>query len=119
MELKPIRTEAEHAEALADIERLWDAPEGSPEADRLEVLAMLVEAYEKAHFPIEAPDPVAFLEYVMDVRGLTRKDLEPYIGQSGRVSEVLNRKRSLGLRMVKRLHDGLKIPYESLLAGVR
>ncbi len=57
MNLKPIRTEAEQAEALADIERLWDAPEGSQEADHLEVLVMLVEAYERAHFPVEAPDP--------------------------------------------------------------
>jgi HTH-type transcriptional regulator/antitoxin HigA len=107
MELKPIRTEAEHAEALADIERLWDAPEGSPEADRLEVLAMLVEAYEKAHFPIEAPDPVAFLEYVMDVRGLTRKDLEPYIGPRGRVADIMNRTRPLSVTMIRRLCAGL------------
>ena len=80
MELKPIRTDAEHADALAEVERLWDAPEGSAEADRLEVLVMLVEAYETACFPIEAPDPIDFLEYVMDSRALTRKDLEPYIG---------------------------------------
>ena len=73
MELKPIRTEAEHVEAMAEIERLWDAQEGSAEADRPEVLAMLVEAYEKAHFPVEAPDPIAYLEYIMDVRELTRR----------------------------------------------
>ena len=115
MELKPIRTEAEHAEALADIERLWDAPEGSPEADRLEVLAMLVEAYEKAHFPIEAPDPVAFLEYVMDVRGLTRKDLEPYIGPRGRVADIMNRTRPLSVGMIRRLCEGLGLTADVLI----
>jgi len=115
MELKPIRTEAEHAEALADIERLWDAPEGSPEADRLEVLAMLVEAYEKAHFPIEAPDPVAFLEYVMDVRGLTRKDLEPYIGPRGRVADIMNKTRPLSVAMIRRLCAGLGLPADVLI----
>lgn len=115
MELKPIRTEAEHNEALADIERLWDAPEGSPEADRLEVLAMLVEAYEKAHFPIEAPDPVAFLEYVMDSRGLTRKDLEPYIGPRGRVADIMNRTRPLSVTMIRRLSSGLGLPADVLI----
>ncbi len=115
MELKPIRTEAEHAEALADIERLWDAPEGSPDADRLEVLAMLVEAYEKAHFPIEAPDPVAFLEYVMDVRGLTRKDLEPYIGPRGRVADIMNKTRPLSVTMIRRLCAGLGLPADVLI----
>ena len=115
MELKPIRTEAEHAEALADIERLWDAPEGSPEADRLEVLAMLVEAYEKAHFPIEAPDPVAFLEYVMESRGLTRKDLEPYIGPRGRVADIMNRTRPLSVTMIRRLSSGLGLPADVLI----
>ena len=115
MELKPIRTEAEHAEALADIERLWDAPEGSPEADRLEVLAMLVEAYEKVRFPIEAPDPVAFIEYVMDSRGLTRKDLEPYIGPRGRVADIMNRTRPLSVTMIRRLSSGLGLPAEVLI----
>lgn len=115
MELKPIRTEAEHNEALADIERLWDAPEGSPEADRLEVLAMLVEAYEKAHFPIEAPDPVAFLEYVMESRGLTRKDLEPYIGPRGRVADIMNRTRPLSVTMIRRLSSGLGLPADVLI----
>ena len=115
MELKPIRTEAEHAEALAEIERLWDAPEGSLEADRLEVLAMLVEAYEKSAFPIQAPDPVDFLGYIMETRGLTRKDLEPHIGPRGRVSDILNRVRPLTLEMIRRLASGLGLPAEVLI----
>jgi len=115
VELKPIRTEAEHAEALAEIERLWDAPEGSAEADRLEVLTLLVEAYETAHFPIEAPDPIEFIEYVMDSRGLTRKDLEPYIGPRGRVADILNRTRPLSVGMIRRLSSGLGLPADILI----
>jgi HTH-type transcriptional regulator / antitoxin HigA len=115
MELKPIRTEAEHRDALAEVERLWDAAEGSPEADRLEVLTMLVEAYEKAHFPIELPDPVSYLEYVMEARGLTRKDLEPYIGPRGRVADILNRTRPLSVSMIRRLCAGLGLPAEVLI----
>jgi len=101
--------------ALAELEALWSAPEDSPEADRLEVLAMLVGAYEQTHFPIDAPDPVAFLEYVMESRGLTRKDLEPYIGPRGRVSDIMNRVRPLSLEMIRRLSAGLGIPAEVLI----
>ncbi len=115
MELKPIRTEAEHAEALTEIERLWDASEGSAEADRLEVLTLLVEAYETAHFPIAAPDPIEFIEYVMDSRGLTRKDLEPYIGPRGRVSDIMNRTRPLSIGMIRRLVAGLGLPADILV----
>lgn len=115
MELKPIRTEAEHAEALAEIERLWIAPEGSPEADRLDVLVLLVEAYEAAHCPIEAPDPIDFLEYIMDARGLTRKQLEPFIGPRGRVADILNRTRPLSISMIRRLVAGLSLPADVLI----
>jgi HTH-type transcriptional regulator/antitoxin HigA len=115
MELKPIRTEAEHRAALAEIERLWDVPEQSPEADRLEVLALLVEAYEKAHYPIEAPDPVAFIEHVMEARGLTRKDLEPFIGPRGRVADILNRTRPLSMGMIRNLASGLDMPADILI----
>jgi len=115
MELKPLHTEADYHAALAEVETLWDAPEGSPEADRLEVLAMLVAAYEQTHFPIDTPDPVAFLEYVMESRGLTRKDLEPYIGPRGRVSDIMNRVRPLSLEMIRRLSAGLGIPAEVLI----
>lgn len=115
MELKPIRTEHEYQEALAEIERLWDAPENTPEADRLEVLVMLVEAYEKATHPIEAPDPISFLEYVMDARGLTRKDLEPYIGPRGRVADIMNRTRPLSMNMIRQLCGGLGLPADVLI----
>lgn len=113
--MKPIRTEAEYQDALAEIERLWDTPEGSADADRLEILAILVETYEKAYFPIETPDPIAFIEYIMDSRGLTRKDLEPYIGPRGRVADILNRTRPLTMMMIRRLSTGLNLPAEVLI----
>ncbi len=115
MELKPIRSEAEHRAALAEIERLWGVPEQSPQADRLEVLTLLVETYEKAHYPITAPDPVAFIEHIMEARGLTRKDLEPYIGPRGRVADILNRTRPLSMGMIRNLATGLDLPADILI----
>lgn len=115
MELKPIRTAAEHVQALAEIQTLWDAQDGSAEADRLGVLAMLVETYEKASYPIEPPDPIDFLEHVMDTRGLTRKDLEKYIGPRGRVADIMNRTRPLSVSMIRRLCAGLGLPADVLI----
>lgn len=116
VELKPIRTKAEYKAALREIEALFDAPDNTPEADRLEVLVMLVEKYEAQHYPIPAPDPIDFLNYAMETRGLTRKDLEPSIGSRGRVDEVLNRARPLTLAMIRRLSEGLKLPVDVLIA---
>lgn len=117
MKLKPIRTKREHQAALKAIESLWDAREGTAESDRLEILVLLVEAYERKHFPIEAPHPIDFLLHVMEVRGLTRKDLEPHIGSRARVAEVLNRVRPLTLEMIRRLSAGLNLPAEVLIRG--
>ena len=116
MELKPIKTKTEYKAALREIEVLFDTPEGTPEADKLEVLVMLVEKYEAQHYPIPAPDPIDFLAYAIEARGLTRKDLEPYIGSRGRVAEVLNRARPLTLAMIRRLSEGLKLPADVLIA---
>jgi HTH-type transcriptional regulator/antitoxin HigA len=115
MELKPIKTETEYRAALAEIERLFDVAEDTAEADRLEVLALLVENYEATHYPMPNPEPIDFLLYIMKNRGLTRKDLEPYIGSRGRVAEVLNRARPLSLTMIRMLSDGLKIPAALLI----
>lgn len=115
MELKPIRTKTEYKAALREIEALMDAAPGSPKADKLEVLAMLVEQYEAKHYPIPAPDPIEFLNYAMEARGLTRKDLEPFIGSRGRVAEVLNRVRPLTLAMIRSLSDGLNLPVDVLI----
>ena len=110
MELKPIRNKNEHRAALKAMEALWNAEDGSPAADRLEVLSLLVERYELEHFPIPDPNPIDFLHYVMESRGLARKDLEPFIGSCARVAEVLNRVRPLSLEMIRNISAGLKIP---------
>lgn len=115
MELKPIRTKADYKKALSEAEALWDAPEKSPEADRLEVLSLLIQNYEARHHPIADPDPVAFLLHVMEARGLTRKDMEPYIGSRARVAEILNRVRPLSLDMIRHLSVGLGLPAEVLI----
>lgn len=115
MELKLIRTQQEHQAALAEAERLWDAPAGSPASDRLDVLALLIEQYERTHVPIDAPDPIDFLGHIMEARGLARRDLEPYIGPRGRVSDILNRTRPLTLAMIRNLSTGLNLPAEVLI----
>ncbi|MFA7241054.1 MAG: transcriptional regulator [Sulfuricellaceae bacterium] len=117
MNIKPIRNDEELHTAFRRLEGIFQAGEGTPEADEMEILVTLIEAYENKHYPIGPADPVDAIKFRMEQQGLTARDLETYIGPSGRVSEVLNRKRPLSLRMVKRLHDGLRIPYESLLAG--
>lgn len=115
MELKLIRTKKDYRAALAEVDRLWDAPVKSAAADQLDVLTLLIEQYEREHFPIADPDPIDFLGYVMEARGLTRKDLEPYIGPRGRVSDILNRIRPLTLDMIRKLAEGLKLPAEVLI----
>jgi HTH-type transcriptional regulator/antitoxin HigA len=113
--VRPIRTEADYDAALAEIDRLLDAAEGSAGAERLELLSILVEAYEEVHHPIDPPDPVDAIHFRMEQQGLTRRDLEPYVGSRARVSEILNRQRPLTLAMIRRLHRGLGIPAEALI----
>lgn len=115
MNIRPIRSNADLEQALVRMEELWAAEDGTPEADELDVLSILIERYEDEHYPIGPSDPIEAIKFRMEQQGLTPRDLEPYIGSSGRVSEVLNRKRQLSLRMIRRLHDGLNIPYESLM----
>ncbi len=118
MNIKPIRNDDDLRSAFKRLEKVFQAEEGTPEADEMEILVTLIEAYEHKHYPMNAADPVEAIKFRMEQQGLTQKDLEPYIGSSGRVSEVLNHKRRLSLLMVKRLHEGLHIPYESLLSSV-
>lgn len=117
MNIKPIKNDEDLRTTFKRLEILFQAQEGTPEADEMEVLVTLIEAYEQKHYPIRAADPVEAIKFRMEQQGLTQKDLVPFIGSSGRVSEVLNHKRRLSLQMVKRLHDGLHIPYESLLSA--
>ena len=115
MQIKPIRTEADYQVVLDEIERLLDAKSGTSEADRLEILTTLVEAYEEKHYPIPPPDPIEAILYQMESRGLSRRDLEPFIGSRARVSEILNRKRPLTVEMIRGLHKGLGISAEVLI----
>ncbi len=115
MEIKPIKNEADYQAALEEIERLFDAAPDTREGDRLEVLSTLVDAYEEKHYGIPLPDPIEAILYHMESRGLSRRDLEPHIGSRARVSEVLNRKRPLTMKMIRNLHSGLGIPAEVLI----
>jgi HTH-type transcriptional regulator / antitoxin HigA len=115
MEFQPIRTEADYRSALKEIEALFDAAPNTPDYDRLDVLSTLVDAYEKKHFAIELPDPIAAIQYYMEARGWSRRDLETCLGSRARVSEVLSRKRSLTLEMIRKLHWELGIPAEILI----
>ena len=115
--ITPIKTEEAYQAALARIDRLVEAdPEpGTPEADALEVLAVLVEAYERQRYPLALPDPIAAIRFRMEQQGLRQRDLVPYIGSPSRVSEVLSGKRALSLAMIRSLHAGLGIPLEVLV----
>ena len=115
MDVKPIKTKRDYESALKAIERLMAAKRDTPEGDRLDVLVTLVEAYEGRHFPLDLPDPVAAIKFVMEHRGLSVKDLVPYIGQPNRVYEILSHKRPLTMAMAWKLHRGLGIPAESLI----
>ncbi|WP_322999923.1 transcriptional regulator [Castellaniella sp.] len=117
MDVHPIRTDADYKAALKTISRLMehDPDMGTPEGDRLDVLTTLVQAYEAKNFQIDPPDPIEAIKFRMEQAGLTAKDLEPMIGQRNRVYEVLNRKRSLTLPMIWKLHKGLGIPAENLI----
>lgn len=117
MNIKPIKTEEDLKSAFKKLEAVFQAAEGTPAADEMEILVTLIESYENKHYPISAADSVEAIKFRMEQQGLTQKDLEPFIGSSGRVSEVLNHKRRLSLQMIKRLHNGLHIPYESLLSA--
>lgn len=115
MDVRPIHTEADYDAALAEIERIFDAAPGTADGDRLDVFTTLVAAYEEQHHPMLPPDPVEAILYYMESRGLTRRELEPYLGSRARVAEVINRRRPLSLEMIRRLHQGLGIPADVLV----
>ena len=118
-EIKPIRTKRDHDAALKEIERVWGAKAGTPEGDRLDVLATLVDAYEAEHYPMDPPDPIEAIKFRMEQQGLTRTDLEEIIGTRTRIAEVLNRKRGLSIAMIRRLHERLGISAEVLIRPSR
>lgn len=115
MTIKPIRNDEDLTQAFKQLETVFQAENGTPEADERDVLVTLIEAYENKYYPINHAEPIAAIEFQMEQLNLDKKDLEPYLGVASKVSEVLNRKRGLSLNMIKRLHKGLNIPYESLI----
>lgn len=115
MEIKPIKTEADYINSLKRIEELWGAKKDSQEGDELDLLCTLVESYEMHHYPIAPPDPVDAIKFRMEQSGMTKSDLVKYLGPQSRVSEVLNKKRKLTLKMVRALYNELKIPADVLL----
>lgn len=117
MNIRPIKSERDYRQAMKTIDGLMDAKPHTPDGDLLDVLVTLVEAWEQEHDPIAPPDPIEAIRFVMESRGLTRHDLEPYLGGRARVAEVLNRKRTLSLNMIRRLHHGLGIPAEILIGA--
>ncbi len=117
MEIKPIKSNRDYQRALKEIEGLMNAKRNTPKGDRLDVLVALVEAWEAKHYPLDLPDPIEAIKYHMEQKGLSPHDLIPFIGGRNRVYEVLARKRPLTLKMIRRLHEGLGIPAESLIKG--
>jgi len=118
-EVRPIRTKRDHEAAPKEIERLWGAKTGTPEGDRLDALATLVDAYEAEHYPMDPPDPIEAIKFRMEQQGLTRRDLEEIIGTRTRIAEVLNRKRGLSIAMIRRLHERLGISADVLIRPSR
>jgi len=117
MEIKLIKKEKDYQQALKRFEKLFDAAKGSKEGDEAELLSILIEKYEKEHYPIKAPDPIEAIKYIMEEKGLSNKDVVQYFGSKSLVSQVLKRERSLSLKMIRALHRGLGLPYDILLAN--
>ncbi|MDO5652172.1 MAG: helix-turn-helix domain-containing protein [Moraxella sp.] len=115
MTIKPIRNDDDLAQAFIALERVFLADYGTPQADERDVLLALIECYENQHYPISHATPLAAIEFAMEQFNLSRKDMEQYLGVPSKVSEILSNKRPLSLGMIKRLHKGLNIPYESLM----
>lgn len=117
MQIKPIKTEQDYEAALLAISPMFENEPAvdSPEGDFFEIMCLLIEEYEKKHYPIESPDPVEAIKFRMEQQGLTVRDLEPAIGKPNRVYEVLNGKRTLTLSMIRKLHNQFGIPLESLI----
>jgi HTH-type transcriptional regulator/antitoxin HigA len=115
MDIAPIKSQRDYRRVLKEIEGLMSARRNTPEGDRLDVLVTLVEAWERRYYPLDLPDPVEAIKYHMEQNGLQPRDLIPFIGSRNRVHEVLNRRRELTLNMIRRLHEGLGIPAESLI----
>lgn len=116
MNIKPIKSEEDYDKALDKVDVLWGAKKGTTKGDELEVWITLIESYEKKEYPIDAPDPISAIQFYIEQNGIKRTDLNKYFGSRGLVSDVLNGKKNLTLKMIKALHNGLGIPYDLLIA---
>ncbi len=114
-DIHPIKTEIDYDNSLHEIELLWGSPENTLAGEKLDILLVLVEAYENEHYTIDPPVPIEAIKFRMEQSGLTRKDLEPFLGSRGRISEIFSKKRDLSLNMIRKLHNDLHIPLESLI----
>jgi HTH-type transcriptional regulator/antitoxin HigA len=119
MKIKVIKTEEDYNKALKRLEVIFDSSIDSPEGDEAEILGLLIEKYEDEHYPIEAPDPIEAIKFRMEQMDMDNSDLAKVIGYKSRVSEIFSRKRKLNLKMIRNLHEKMKIPYESLLADYK
>jgi len=117
MEIKVLKTEEQYTKALKRLEAIFHAPIDSIEGDEAELLSILIEKYENDHYPIEAPDPIEAIKFRMEQMDMTKKELAEIIGYKSRVSEIFSRKRKLTLKMIRNLHEKMKIPYESLISN--
>jgi HTH-type transcriptional regulator / antitoxin HigA len=115
MDIKAIKNEEDYNQSIKRLEEIFHALENTKEGDEAEVLSILIEKYEDEHYPIEAPDPIEAIKFRMEQMGMSKKDLAQVLGYKSRVSEIFSRRRKLTLKMIRNLHDKLKIPYESLL----
>src|ERR1041385_865063 len=115
MDIAPVKSQRDYRRVLKEIEGLMNARRNTPQGDRLDVLVTLVEAWERKHYPLDLPDPVEAIKYHMEQNGLQPRDLVPFIGSRNRVHEILNRRRELTLNMIRKLHEGLRVPAESLI----
>ena len=115
MKVKLIKSEEDYYQALDRLEKVFHAPEGSDEGDEAELLTILIERYEGEHFKIDAPDPIEAIKFRMEQLNMTKSELAEIIGYKSRVSEILNHKRKLTLKMIRNLHHRLNIPYDSLI----
>ncbi len=116
MNIRILKTEEDYEKALKRLDEIFDAPVNSKEGDEAELLVLLVENYENEHYPIDPPDPIEAIMFRMEQMGMKKKDLAEVIGYKSRVTEILSRKRKLTLKMIRNLHEKLRIPYESLMA---
>lgn len=116
MNIKVIKTESDYNQALKRLDQIFHAPIGSTEGDEAEILSILIEKYEDEYYPIEAPDPIEAIKFRMEQMDMTKKDLADVLGYKSRVSEIFSKKRKLNISMIRKLHDKMNIPYESLIA---